>query len=334
MATDIDGLIFPEMKNKKVTIGYQASHEQFPPTQLLRLVQKAEKAGFQMINSSDHLIPWSKKQGHSGFAWSWLGAVMSKTTIPFSVVSAPGYRYHPVVLAQATATLCEMFPRRLQLIVGSGEEMNEHITGEKWPEKSLRNKRLKECVAIMRKLFNGKEVSHYGEIKVEQAKIYSLPSYQPKIFGAAITPETAEFLSEFTDGLITIQQKGNKHHEVIKAFRKKAKNKPVWLKSQVSFDKTYEKALTGAHEQWRNNVMDSAVLFRLTTVAQFDAAGKFIDPEEVVEHVRISSDIKKHIEWIKQDIAMGFDTIVLHNVNRNQDFFLEEFGKKVLPAFR
>src|SRR5919202_3358811 len=131
-------------------IGYHASHEQFAPSELLRLVQCAEAAGFDCAMSSDHFRPWGPSQGQSGFAWAWLGAALQATSRPFGVISAPGYRYQPAILAQAAATLCEMFPGRLWLALGSGQRLNEDLTGTAWPNKEERNARLEECAGIMR----------------------------------------------------------------------------------------------------------------------------------------------------------------------------------------
>src|SRR5688572_9224907 len=132
-----------------VQIGYHASHEQFPPSQLLALVRRAEQAGFGCAKSSDHFNPWSERQGESGFAWSWLGAAMEATRLPFGIVSAAGYRYHPAVIAQAAATLEEMYPDRLWLALGSGEAINEAMTGLPWPDKADRNATLRECAEVI-----------------------------------------------------------------------------------------------------------------------------------------------------------------------------------------
>jgi coenzyme F420-dependent glucose-6-phosphate dehydrogenase len=136
-------------------IAYHASHEQFRPDHLLTLVKMAEAAGFQACISSDHFHPWSDIQGQSGFAWSWLGAALEATSIPFGIVNAPGQRYHPAVIAQASATLSLMYPDRFWLAIGSGELLNEKITGESWPDKPTRNKRLEECADIIRALWRG-----------------------------------------------------------------------------------------------------------------------------------------------------------------------------------
>ena len=156
-------------------VGWHASHEQIPPSELLRTVQLAEQAGFDAAMSSDHFSPWSERQGESGFAWSWLGAAMATTDLPFGVVTAPGQRYHPAIIAQAAATLGEMFPGRFWMALGTGEASNEHITGDRWPAKDIRNRRLAECVAVIRALLAGEEVSHDGLVRVDRARLYTLP---------------------------------------------------------------------------------------------------------------------------------------------------------------
>src|SRR5918997_6060747 len=125
--------------------GYHCSHEQYPPSELLENVQAAEAAGFEGAMCSDHFHPWTDAQGHSGFAWSWLGAALQATSLSFGTVNAPGDRYHPAIVAQAAATLAEMFPDRFWLAIGSGEALNEAITGARWPAKRERDARLREC---------------------------------------------------------------------------------------------------------------------------------------------------------------------------------------------
>ncbi|MEG4118971.1 TIGR03885 family FMN-dependent LLM class oxidoreductase [Microcoleus sp. N9_B4] len=315
-------------------IGYHASHEQFKPSELLKYVQMAEQAGFTHALSSDHFHPWSEAQGQSGFAWSWLGAAMQATpTLSYRVVCAPGQRYHPAIIAQAAATLAEMFPNRFWITVGSGQALNENITGDKWPTKSDRNKRLKECVDIIRALWAGETVTHRGLVCVEDAKLYTRPEILPLIIGAAVTPETAEWLGSWADGLITTSRPPEKLKKVVDAFRRGGGvGKPMILKVQLSYDSNAEKALQGAHHQWRSNIFKSKMLTQLITPDQFDAAGEFVQPEELYQHVRISADQEQHIEWLQKDIELGFDQLILHNVNREQEQFIEVFGEKVVPA--
>ncbi|MEP0879384.1 TIGR03885 family FMN-dependent LLM class oxidoreductase [Funiculus sociatus GB2-M2] len=316
-----------------VQIGYHASHEQFQPSQLLKYAQMAEQAGFTRVLSSDHFHPWSEQQGQSGFAWSWLGAAMQATpSLSYRVVNAPGDRYHPAIIAQAAATLAEMFPNRFWLTVGSGQALNEHITGNKWLIKGDRNTRLKECVDIIRALWTGETVTHHGLVCVEEAKLYSRPNTPPLLIGAAVTEATAEWLGGWADGLITISRPPEKLNRVVDAFRRGGgEGKPMILKVQLSYDRTDDMARQKAHEQWRNNIFKNVLMTQLRTPQQFDAAGEFVTPEELNEHVRISADPQQQIEWLQKDIELGFDELILHNVNREQEQFIKAFGEKVLP---
>jgi len=317
-------------------IGYHASHEQFKPSELLKYVQLAEQAGFTHALSSDHFHPWTEQQGQSGFAWSWLGAAMQATpSLSYRVVCAPGQRYHPAIIAQAAATLAEMFPDRFWITVGSGQALNEHITGDKWPIKSDRNARLKECVDIMRSLWAGETVTHRGLVCVEEAKLYSLPDTLPLIIGAAVTAKTAEWLGSWADGLITISRPPDKLKEVVDAFRRGGgEGKPMLLKVQLSYDRDETAARQKAHEQWRSNIFENVLMTELKVPRQFEVAGQFVKPDELDEQIRISADPQQHIDWLRQDIELGFSELLLHNVNREQQQFIEVFGEKVLPALQ
>ncbi len=318
-----------------IKFGYHASHEQFKPSELLSYVRAAEQVGFTAASCSDHFYPWSERQGQSGFAWSWLGAAMQVTCLPFGVVCAPGQRYHPAIIAQAAATIAEMFPSRFWIALGSGQALNEHITGEHWPIKAERNARLKECVDVIRALWAGETVTHYGRVRVEEAKLYTRPKIPPRIVGAAITPETAEWVGGWADGLITISAPHEKLRQVVEAFESGGgEGKPMYLKVQLSYARDEKEARLGASDQWRSNIFENAVLAELRTPAQFDAAAAFIKPEDLDTAVRISSDPAQHIEWLHKDIELGFSEIILHNVNRQQTEFIEVFSQQVLPSLR
>ena len=157
-------------------IGIHASHEQIAPSRLLAAVRHAEAAGFGAAMCSDHFSPWSVRQGESGFAWSWLGAALEATDLSLGCVNAPGQRYHPAIVAQAAATLAEMYPGRFWVALGSGEASNEHITGAPWPDKATRTARLRECVDVMRALFAGEVVDHDGLVTVDRARLWTLPA--------------------------------------------------------------------------------------------------------------------------------------------------------------
>ncbi|MEX2594612.1 MAG: TIGR03885 family FMN-dependent LLM class oxidoreductase [Anditalea sp.] len=317
-----------------VKLGYHVSHEQFSPSELLDLVMMAEEAGFQFAVSSDHYNPWNESQGHSGYAWSWLGAALAKTSIPMGVVNCPCHRYHPAIIAQAVATLLEMFPGRFWIAVGSGQLLNEGVIGAQWPSKPFRNDKLREAVKVMRALWRGEEINHQGLFEVQEAKLYTLPKALPHLVGAAITPETAEWLGEWADGLITVSQPMDQLQKVTEAWRRsEGKNKPMVLKWQVSYDQEEEKALQGAYEQWKTNIFESGLSAQLRTPKQFEQASTHIKPEAMSEHVFISNDPAAFISKINEFHQMGFEKIDVHNVNKGQKGFIDFFGKHVLPAF-
>ena len=313
-------------------VGFHASHEQFPPSELLRLVQRAEQAGFQAAMCSDHFHPWNEAQGNSGHAWTWLGAAMAATRIPFGVVNAPVGRYHPAVIAQAAATLVEMQGDRFWLAVGSGEALNECITGERWPAKDVRNRRLREAVDVMRALWRGEEVSHDGEFTVARARLYCLPPKPLPVSAAALSPGTARWAGEWADGLITVSQPRDKLRKVIEAFREGGgAGKPVHLQVKLSWAADEADARQGAFEQWRTNIFESTVSEDLRTPEQFEAAAAFVRAEDLERSVRISADLSRHVAWLQEDLEAGIDQLLLHNVNRGQDAFIEAFGREVLP---
>ncbi len=320
-------------KETSVQIGFHASHEQFAPSELIELVKHAEQAGFGAAMCSDHFYPWGRQQGQSGYAWSWLGAALTSTGLNCGVVSAPGERYHPPIIAQAAATLSEMFPGRFWIAVGSGQFLNESITGGRWPPKAERNRRLRECVDVMRALWAGETITHHGLIDVEEAKLYTLPETPPLMLAAAITPETAEWAGSWAGGLITVSQPRDELRKVVDAFRSGGgAGKPMFLKVQLSYAANDEEAFRQGKEQWAANVFPSAVLAELRSPIEFEKLGSMVSDEGFSKMVRVSADAARHADWLRGDAELGFERLYLHNVNRNQRLFIEHFGEKVLPA--
>jgi probable non-F420 flavinoid oxidoreductase len=309
-------------------IALHCSHEQIPPSRLLRSIERAEQAGFQGGMSSDHFAPWSERQGESGFAWSFLGAALARTSLPFGVVNAPGQRYHPAIIAQAAATLCEMFPERLWIALGSGEASNEHITGGGWPRKEIRNARLRECADIMRALFAGDEVSHDGHVVVDRAKLWTRPAVGPELLCAAVSEPTARWGGEWADGLATVNAPVDTLRRLLDAFGSEGRKV---LQVHVSWAPTQEEAERIAYDQWRTNVFDPPVCWDLDTPAAFDAAAAVVRPEDLTGKVLISSDLEQHVAWLQEFAELGFDDIAIHHVGQDLDPFIDAFGEHVLP---
>jgi probable non-F420 flavinoid oxidoreductase len=316
-------------------IGLHCSHEQIPPSRLLAHVREAEAAGFGAAMSSDHFSPWSERQGESGFAWSFLGAALQATALPFGIVNAPGQRYHPAIVAQAAATLCELFPGRLWIALGTGEASNEHITGDGWPPKAERGARLRECVDVMRALLAGEVVNHDGLVRVDRARLWTLPAEPPSLVGAAVSEETARWCGEWADGLVTINQPRETLERVVAAFRDGGgEGKPVHLQVHLSWAESEDEALRIAHDQWRTNVFGPPLSWDLETVEQFDEAAAHVRPEDMREAVLVSADPARHAAWLRELGELGFEEIHLHHVGRDLSRFIEVFGERVLPELR
>ena len=314
---------------------FHASHEQHPPDRLLAHVRAAEAAGFAGAMCSDHFHPWLTEQGHSGFAWSWLGAALEATGLSFGTVSAPGWRYHPAVIAQGAATLALMYPGRFWLAVGSGEALNEAITGLPWPRKSERTARLAESADVMKRLWRGETVTHRGRIVVEEATLHTRPAEPPLLFAAALSAETAATVAPWADGLLTIGGEKESVREVIDAFRESGgEGKPVRLQHVVSWAPTEDAARAQAHGQWRQAVLGGAVLAELRTPAQFREATERVTPQEVARQIRVSSDLAQHVAWLSEYEALGVEAVYIMNAGTNQEAYIDAFGRDVLPQLR
>jgi coenzyme F420-dependent glucose-6-phosphate dehydrogenase len=314
-------------------IGYHACHERFAPSYLLTCVQAAAAAGFKDAMCSDHFHPWSERQGQSGYAWSWLGAALASADLIFGTVSAPGQRYHPAILAQAAATLSEMYPDRLWLALGSGQALNENITGASWPSKAQRNARLFECAQIMRALWQGETVTHEGWATVVNARLYSRPLRAPLLLGAALTTETARWVGSWADGLLTGCAPHLEQRAIVEAFREGGgAGKPMFMQTTHALT-TLEEGKRVAFEQWRTNVLGAALQADLDSPAKYDAAAAFVQLEDMERFVRISPDAARHGDWLHENLSLGFNKVFVHLMSEDQVRSIQEFGEHVLPEF-
>ena len=314
-------------------IGFHASHEQIGPAALRDAVVRAEQAGFTAAMCSDHLAPWSAEQGESGYAFSWLGAALQATRhMPIGQFHAPGQRYHPVISAQAMATLGAMFPGRYTwAALGSGEALNEHVTGDPWPRKETRNARLRECVDVMRALWRGEEVTHDGLVTVDRARLWTLPETPPRLLGGAVSVETARWAGGWADGLITINQPHDKLREMVDAYRSAGGRGDLAIQVHVSYAADEETATAVAVDQWRSNCVPSDLAWELQMPRDFEAATRFVPEEEVRRNVLISADPAQHAAWLHEYADLGFTSLYVHHVGVEQEEFIDTFGAKVLP---
>lgn len=316
-------------------LGYHCSHENTPPDELLRAVQAAERVGFDAAMCSDHFAPWGERQGESGFAWSWLGAALATTRFTLGVVNAPGQRYHPAIVAQAIATLGIMFPGRFWAALGSGEAVNEHITGDPWPAKPVREDRLQESVEIIRDLLEGEEVSRDGLVRVDRARLWSRPEVPPRLVGAAVTPPTAQRAATWADGLITIVGSRDEMQTMLRSYRDAGGQGPCVVQIHLSWAPTDAQALAIAVEQWRHGpVVKPPEVWEIDEPREFDRRSAGVDPEAVRGSLLVEHDPVRLAERIAEIVDAGFDGAYLHHVGRDQAPFLAMAGADLLPALR
>jgi len=324
------------------TFGYAAMFEQFGPTELLDYCELAESHGFSAVMASDHFHPWTPQQGQSAFVWTWMGALGQRTQQRFGTgVTPPGYRYHPAIIAQAAATLEAMYPGRFWLGLGAGEALNEHITGEYWPEPPARLERLMESIEVIQKLFSGKVVKYTGKhIKLESAKLYTLPATPPPIYVATSGPIMSERTGRLCDGLITVGAADEKINLLMGRFEKGAREAgkdpatmPRIIQLHVSWAETQAEAEQNALREWPNGGMPFPK-GDIRNPEDFEAMAKFVQIENFKNRVLISPDLDEHRAHIQHFIDLGFTDVYVHNVGRNQEAFIAAYGREVVSKLR
>jgi coenzyme F420-dependent glucose-6-phosphate dehydrogenase len=320
-------------------IGYAAMLEQFHPTELLDYCIAAEEAGFSGVMAADHLQPWVPQQGQAAFVWAFMAAVAERTKGDVGPgVTCPSFRTHPVVIAQAAATLAAMYPGRFWLGIGSGEALNEHVVAQYWPEAPERINMMFEAIELFHRLFSGKDVKHDGRhFKMETVRLWTVPETPPDIYVATAGPITARRTGQAAQGLITVGAPETKL-EMIRAKceegRREAGEDPKTFKYvlqlHLSWAETDEEALANAMTEWPNGGMKFPKA-DIRSPHEFEQMAKIVRPEDFKGRMLISSDLEAHRKEIQKFANVGFDRIYLHNVGRNQKEWIEAFGREVLP---
>ncbi|HEV6954747.1 MAG TPA: TIGR03557 family F420-dependent LLM class oxidoreductase [Promicromonospora sp.] len=325
-----------------VTIGYAAMLEQFAPREAVELAAYAEQHGFSGVMAADHFQPWTPQQGQAGFVWNVLAAAAEHTTGDLGPVTAPTFRWHPAVVAQASATLAAMNPGRHWLGVGSGEALNEHVVGGYWPEAPERINRMFEAVEIIRKLFSGslagRDVKHAGTyFRLESTRLWTMPEAAPEILVATAGPVTARRAGRTADGLITQAAPLERMAALLTRFADGARESgrdpdrmPTALQLHLSWAPTPDEAVANALTEWPV----AGMRFPRSDIRSphdFAQLARMVRPEDFEGRLLVSADLDEHTASIQRYVDLGFDRIYLHNVGRNQRAWIEAFGREVLP---
>jgi coenzyme F420-dependent glucose-6-phosphate dehydrogenase len=313
------------------SIGYALSTEEHAPEALVRNARLAEEAGFEFALISDHYHPWIDRQGESPFVWSVVGAIANATDrLRLGTgVTCPTIRIHPAIVAQAAATSAALMPGRFFLGVGSGENLNEHVVGQRWPPVAVRLEMLEEAIAAIRDLWTGKLVSHRGKhYTIENARLYTLPDEPPQLVVAAAGPEAAELAGRLGDGLVGVSPQA----ELVDAFEAAGGvGKPRYGQVQVCWAADEESAKQTALEWFPNIALPGDLSQELPQPAQFEQASELLSEDAMAEIVACGPDPERHLEMIGRFHNAGFDHVYVHQIGPDQEGFMDFYARQVLP---
>jgi coenzyme F420-dependent glucose-6-phosphate dehydrogenase len=314
-------------------LGYTLSSEEFDAPSLVAQAERAEKAGFAFASISDHFHPWVEEQGESPFVWGTLGAISQRTERIelMTGVTCPTTRIQPAIVAQAAATAASLLAGRFSLGVGTGENLNEHILGGRWPGVVERQDRLAEAIEVIRGLWEGKLMSHRGEhFTVENARLYSLPEEPPALLVAVAGESSVELAAHRGDGLIGTAP----IPESVEQFRSEGgEGKPVYGQLHVCWAEEEDAAKRLALKQWPNGAISGSYFLELPLPAHFEEAAETLDEEDIAESVVCGPDPERHRAAIEEYVDAGYDHVYVHQIGPDQESFFEFYEREVLPGF-
>ena len=317
-----------------MTLGYALSSEEHRPLDLVRNAARAEQSGFEFALISDHFHPWIDRQGESAFVWSVLGGIAEATErlVVGTGVTCPTIRIHPAIVAQAAATTAAMLPGRFFLGVGTGENLNEHVLGQRWPSTQIRREMLAEAVEVMRLLWSGELTSHRGRhYTVENARIYTLPEEPIDVMVAAGGTEAAELAGRIGDGLIGTAPDA----ATLDAFDSAGgSGKPRYAQLTVCWAERLEDARRTAFECWPNAALEGPLGQELPLPSHFEAAVGMVTEDSVAKAVVCGPDPEPYAELIDQYVDAGYTHVYLHQIGADQDGFFGFCESELLPRYQ
>ena len=313
------------------TLGYKLSSEEFGPRELVRFGRIAEDRGFEFALISDHFHPWIDAQGQSPLVWSVIGGLAEATTrlLVGTGVTCPTMRMHPAIVAQAAATSAVMLEGRFFLGVGTGENLNEHVVGARWPAVNVRQAMLEEAVAVIRQLWRGGYQDHHGRFfTVENARIYTRPDTPPPIVVAASGERSAELAARIGDGLVVTAPE----RALAERFEAAGgRGKPRYAEISVCWANDEASARQTAHRQWPIVGLKGPLVTELAIPAHFGAAAQMVTEEAVAQEVVCGPDPARHLQRIREYAEAGFEHLCIHQIGPDQEGFLRFYEREILP---
>jgi len=314
-----------------VELGYALSSEEHKPNDLVSNARRAEEVGFSFALISDHFHPWISKQGHAPFVWSILGAIAHSTErLRIGTgVTCPTTRTHPAIIAHAAATVAAMMPGRFFLGVGTGENLNEHILGDRWPVFDIRAEMLEEAIEVIRLLWQGGNQSHHGKYyTVENARLYTLPDEPTPIYIAAAGEKAAELAGRLGDGLINTAP----DRDVVKTFENRNR-RPKYGQMSVCCAKSEAQARRTALEIWPIAGLGGELNQELPSPVHFEQAAKTVREEDVAEYIVCGNNVQRHLDMIQKYVDAGYDHVYVHQIGSDQEAFFRFYEAEILPQF-
>ena len=314
-------------------IGYFLSSEELSPATLVEQARLAEEAGFEALWISDHYHPWNDEQGQSPFVWSVIGAISQVCRLPvITAVTCPTVRIHPAVIAQAAATASVQLEGRFTLGVGTGEALNEHVLGDRWPSENVRLEMLEEAVAVMRELWEGDFVYHHGaHYTVENARIYTLPEKPPEVYVSAFGEKSFDLALRIGDGFITTQPDTDR---VTQWKSRAGPGKPTQAGYKVCVADTEDEGVKIAHRLWRNSGLPGELSQVLPSPRHFEQASELVTEDMTRESSTCGKDVDAHVKAFQPYAEAGFDDVFVSNMGPNHTAFFDLYRDEVLPRLR
>lgn len=314
-------------------IGYFLSTEEHGPHALVEQARLAEQAGFEALWISDHFHPWNDEQGQSPFVWGVIGAISAVCRLPVTTaVTCPTVRLHPAIVAQAAATAAVQLDGRFVLGVGTGEALNEHVLGDRWPSEGVRLEMLEEAVGVMRELWKGDFTYHHGRhYTVENARLYTVPDEPPPVYVSAFGPHSFDLARRIGDGFITTSPDAERVREWHAAV---GRDKPTQAGYKVCVADTEDEGVAIAHRLWRNSGLPGELSQVLPSPKHFEQASELVTPEMTREATTCGRDVDRHVETFQTYAEAGFDEVYVSNMGPHHQQFFDLYRDEVLPRLR
>lgn len=312
--------------------GYTLSSEEHPPARLVEHARLAEEAGFDFASISDHFHPWVSAQGHSPFVWGVLGGISSVTErIEVGVgVTCPIIRLHPAIVAHAAATTSLLFGDRFFLGVGTGEALNEHVHGDRWPRPEIRREMLEEAVAVMRALWAGDTVDHRGRYyEIENARLFDAPEVPIPVIVSGFGPEAAALAGRIGDGYWGHAP----DRELLGAFERAGGSGPRFAQLNVCWAASEEAGRDTVFRVWPNTAVPGQLSQDLPTWTHFEQAVQLATVDDVVESTPVGPDLVDAVRRsVDEYVDAGFDHLHIHQIGPDQRGFLDYWQRELGPA--